>query len=260
MQGFTQRLGRRLQTRLAEKSSNPGGTVDRFDLKLWQHRISGPHDARVLIGFSPSLGIPTKTDLDDWIIKQSSVQMRLVPESVRIHHSQNLITATVIKIPQVRPMEHAASMLAVSANTLMDEKEALWEVRKTEDGNSFLARVEREDIDAILSAREKETRTASVANRPTFEALTDAGILDPEVGDHVSFMYKGAVYRGKVTDRHNDKVKVALSDKEVEVMTPDILDVKETTEEFKNEHKQRLINIFTQMYGDRGFATQLVNL
>lgn len=262
MQDFSEkRLEGKFRDRLAKASSAPGAGIDRFDLKLWDHGISGPHSAHVLVGFSPNLGIPTKTEIDEWVIRQTQAQMRIVPESVRLHPDEHLIVAEVIKIPQVRPLEHKADMIPVSANAFMDEKEALWEVRKSEGGPTFLARIEREDIDAILKEREKYTKTAGVANRPRLANLHSKGILDPNVGDHVTFLKEGQVYYGQVVAKTAaDKVKIALDNTEVEVMTPDIFDVKETTEDFKLKHKQDLINIFTQIYGDRAFATELVTL
>lgn len=265
MQAFSpQRLERRFQERLASKSTSPGGSVDRFDLKIWDHEIRGPHEARVLVGYSASMGIPTRLDIEEFVIKESGAQMRTVPKSMRLYPDLELITAEVFKIPQCRPIEDSdpkkGLMIAVTANTFADEKDSLWEVRKTDDGTNFLARVEREDIDAILREREKTSGAVSVQHRPKLASLREAGILDPQVGDHVAFMHQGGVYHGSVTSREGDQLKVALSDKEVEVMTPDVLDVKETTEDFKNEHQKRLIDIFTKIYGDRAFATKLVTL
>jgi hypothetical protein len=210
------------------------------------------------------MGIPTRLDLDEFIIRKSAAQMRAIPESIRMHPDYELLTAEVVKIPQRRPLHDAdpkkGLMIAVTAGTYMDEKEALWEVRKSEEGNGYLARVEKEDIDAILTGIEKSSRTAAVGRRPTLAALRESGILNPQVGDHVAFMHQGSVYHGKVQERKGDNLKVAVDDKIVETMTPDVLDVKETTEDFKQDHKQRLIDIFTQIYGDRSFATELVNL
>lgn len=260
MNQFSRRLGQRMQQRIADTRTMSAEKPPRFDLVLWDHEISGPHEARILIGFNSSLGVPKKTELDEWLIKTSAAQMRVVPESVRLHPEYALIVAEAIKIPQVRPMAHTAMMIAVTADTFMDEKDALWEVRKTSEGNQFLARIEREDIDSLLKEREKMTKSASVSTRPRLAHLKDEGIVEVTIGDHITYLKQGKVFRGQVKAIFADRVKVALSDKEEEVMKPDILDVTETTEDFKAKHKQELINIFTQIYGDRAFASELVNL
>lgn len=260
MQGFTSRLEQRFQQRIADSSSDSLDQNPRFDLILWDHEISGPHAASVLIGFNQNLGVPKKSDIDQWIIKTTNAQMRIVPESVRLHPEEALIVAEVVKIPQKRPLEHKASMIAVTAGTFMDEKEALWEIRKSQDGNKYLARIEREDIDALLKEREKQTKAASVAARPKLAHLREAGIVDVSIGDHVVFLKNGKTYHGKVKSINGDKVKIALSDKEEEAMKADILDVRETTEEFKKSQREKLIDFFARAYGDKAFATELVDV
>jgi len=260
MQGFTSRLEQRFQQKIAGSRADSLDQSPRFDLVLWNHEVSGPHSASALFGFNPNLGIPKKADIDQWIITKTNAQMRIVPESVRLHPEKALMVAEVIKIPQKRPLEHKASMIGVTAGTFMDEKEALWEVRKSQDGNEYLARIEREDIDALLSACEKQTKSASVANRPKLAHLREAGIVDVSIGDHVVFLKEGKTYHGKVTAINGDKVKIALSDKEEEAMKADILDVKETTEEFKKSQRETLIDFFTRAYGDKAFATELVDV
>jgi hypothetical protein len=256
--GFMGRLSARFKERMASTNANRSENTARFDLKLWDHATAGPHQAKLLIGFSGDMGIPTRSDIAQFVMGGFNGQLRTVMESIRHHNMDgNLITASVVKIPEVLPAEYTASMAPTGPGTFMDQKEQIWELRKTDDG-TFLARLEKENIDELLNLKEQQSRTAAVHHRPRIANLTTAGITDPNVGDHVSVLFEGGMQYGKVTKVGEKNVTVNLNGNLVQLQKSAIVEVQEISPASQKEHDKFLVDFFTRAYGDEGFAKKLV--
>ncbi len=254
------RLTKRLRERVASPSTKGQTTepIDRFDIVLWDHEVIGPHEARILLGFSESLGVPNRADVEQFVVANFGGSLRTVMETLRHHVDENLITATVVKIPQVRPESHAETMIRTGKNTFMDQREKIWEIRKTDNGDVFLARIEKEDIDELLKRKEQTSHTASYNRRPRLANLRTAGITDLAVGDRVSFINGGGVQYGKITKVTEDNVTISADGQLFTLPKTSVIQVREESPATKKEHDKFLVDFFTQAYGDEGFAKKLV--
>jgi preprotein translocase subunit YajC len=252
------RISSEFKERMASTVASRDDQTERFDLKLWDHAVVGPHQAKLLIGFNEGMGVPKRSDIDQYVIATFGGQMRTVMESIRHHNADgNLITASVIKVPQVCPKEYASSMVRTGAKTYMDEKNQVWEMHNTDDG-TFLARREKENIDEILAEKERQTKTAAIHHRHRLANLKTAGMTDPNVGDHVSVLYEGGLQYGKVTAVGEETVTVSLNGTVVKLPWTSIVEVTELSPAAQKEHEKFLVDFFTRAYGDEGFAKKLV--
>lgn len=258
MNSYMSRLEKKLQTRVATTEQETGR---RSDITLWDHQITGPREARILVSFSGSRGVPKRPDIDQFVVASFNGKLRAMLETVELHDN-NLITATVLKIPQVLPGDNPADlgMIRVGVSQWQDQKEAIWDLRETDEGRKFLTRIEAEDLDEILKLRRKETKTASYHKRPRLANLSTVGVSRVEIGDTVSFTHGGSVFEGEVLDINGDRLFIATPDKKVEVLKTAVLNITAISDSDQMLSKEELIRFFTDAYGDRGFATKLVNL
>lgn len=252
------RLNAKFNKRMANVAKETGKT--RFDLCLWDHQIASSRTARVLVGFNPELGIPKRADIDRFVVANFNGQVRTMLETVELHPQDNVITATVFKIPQVLPEDHATKnmgMIKIGSSQWQDENDAIWELRE-KDGARFLARLEAENLDELLKSKEKETRTASYHKRPRLANLQTVGVTTIDVGDKVAFTHQGSVLEGEIISIIGEHVKVAANGKDIDISKPAIMNVVEAADKDKKMSDAELIDFFTRAYGDRGFATKLV--
>lgn len=249
------RLNAKFNQRMAKVAQKTGST--RFDLCLWDHQLADKRTARVLIGFNPELGIPKRMDVDKFIMASFNGQIRTMLETIELHPENNVITASVFKIPQVIPEEYATNMVKVGVSQWQDENNAIWELREKGDAR-FLARIEAENLDELLKDKEKSTRTASYHKRPRLASLSTVGETSVGVGDKVAFTHHGSVMEGQVLAINGNQIKIDANGVTLDTLRPSIMNIVEAAEGDKKMSDQELIDFFTKAYGDRGFATKLV--
>lgn len=258
MSDLTKSIERKLQSRYANKDSLRKGAVNRFDLKLWDHQVVGPHEARVLIGYTAGMGMPKRSEVDQWVIKAFSGSVRTVLETIRPISDQTLLIAHVIKIPEVRPTSHTAAMVQVSASTFMDDNEQVWERRKNGEGGEFIARVSKEDLDELLKAYERESKTAAVSTRPRL-ASAGQGDLLVEEGDQISFTLRGMAMSGVVTAMlDDDNLKVTANNSSFVIHSGTIFDVKKVNAKTQKMSDEEYIDFYARAYGNKDYAVELV--
>jgi hypothetical protein len=255
---LTKSIEQRLQSHYANKNSVRQGAVDRFDLKLWDHQVVGPHEARVLIGYTAGMGVPKRSEVDQWVVKAFNGSMRTVLETIRPVQDQPLVVAHVIKIPEVRPAVHSSSMIPVSASTFMDDDDQVWERRKNAEGGEFLARVSQEDLDELLKSKERNSHTAAVPGRPRL-ASAGKGELLIEEGDQVAFTLHGMAMNGVVAAMLADNtLKVTANNNSFVIPSGSVFDVKKVSAKSKAMSDQEYIDFYSQAYGNKEYATELV--
>ena len=255
---LTERLNKRLTQRVAATSTT-AGKLDRFDLQLWDHKVLEPNEARILVGYSTDLGLPTRSDVSTFVMKNFGGRVRAILESVRSHNERPLITAHVIQIPMVIPVDQSRHMIRIAGDAFMDENEAVWNVRKSEKGERFLMRSSKEDIDQLLTNFEKTTKTAAVHHRPTLSEVDANYSIDPEVGDRVAVSHEGSVLHGTIQSMYpNGTLKIAANGKEIKLEKSKILEVKQVPTLTEEQDKKKMFDFFAEAYGDKGFAQKFV--
>jgi hypothetical protein len=207
------------------------------------------------------MGVPSRSEVDTWVLHHFNGQVRPVLESLMMHPSKSLVCGHVILIPAIRPIIDTRAMVKTASDEFMDEARSVWNVRQTDKGERFLMKISKEDIDNLLLKFEKKTRSASVHHRPILAEVWKEMQSNPEVGDKVSFSHQGSVLHGLVDRLYPDgSIKVVADGKEIKVERPKILEVKKVPRETSDESDTKLIDFFTKAYGDRGFATKLVTM
>lgn len=257
MHSFSKNLESKLQARYANRDSTRAAAVDRFDLKLWDHQAVGKHEARVLVGYSADLGVPRRSEIDQWVIKAFNGSVRTVLETIRPVDDQPLVTAHVVKIPEVRPFTHTAHMVRVATNAFMDDNDRVWDVREN-NGSKYIVKVSKEDLDELLKKHEASTRTASVPGRPRLAKVANSSLYIEE-GDEIAFTLNGIATTGRVAALLDDNTLRVRANNSSFVISPEsVFDVKKVNAKSAAESEAARIDFYTKCYGDKGFATELV--
>lgn len=261
---FISKFNQRMNKRVANTRSG------RFDLRLSDYDVLDERDATILVTYEKGLGTPKRSQLDEWVTSSFNGQLILDIKSTRVHPDANAVVAIARKNEIRRPAEHTADMIVVSASRYMDDDKAIWEVRSGSNGDRYLVRVSKDDIEAILRERQIDERTASIHHRVRLSDIRTAGVSDLEVGDRIAYMGVGGILqRGEVTHVSEDMVHVrapgnststAASHPADKVKKEKVIYVYEKSPKSQKAHDRFLVDFFTKAYGDSDFARKLVTL
>jgi hypothetical protein len=150
-------------------------------------------------------------------------------------------------------------MLTVGNARYMDEDKTIWEVL-SRDGQRYLARAEKDDLDEILRLRQSKERTATIHHRVRLSDIVTAGIHDLEPGDHVRFSYDGVLQQGEVTKSGTETVTIKANGQSLTVDVMSVVDVVEKSPKAKAEQDRFLRDFFEKAYGSKEFADKLVDV
>jgi len=248
------RLSQRLTARVA------GTRSGRFDLKLTDYEVSSPIEARIMVAYSKEMGFPKRAEIDEWATSSFNGNVRLVLETLRNYPELNVVTAFVGKNRTYRPLTASKGMMVVGKAKFLDSDKTVWEVTTTRDGERFLARAEKDDLEEILKLRMTKERTATVHHRLRLADLVTAGIHNLDPGDRVRFSYEGILQQGGVSTVGKDNVTIKANGQSLTVDRLAVVDVYEKSQKSKAEQDAYLKKIFTEMYGDEAFANALVDV
>ena len=251
-------FNQRISQRVADTRSG------RFDLRLSDYEVlPGRREARVLVSYAGNLGTPKLSQLDEWVTSSFGGRLVLELETPRVHAEANAVVALVRSNEVYRPdtKEFRNRMAAVAPNRYMDRDKSIWEVRRNDAGERFLVRVAQDDMDAILKERQAKERTASLHHRIRLADVRDAsGNPDVEVGDRISYMFRGILQKGEVTHVGEDNIHVKVAAEGSRTVSKDsVVDIFEKSPA-KKDQTAFLTKFFTDAYGDPDFAKQLVSL
>jgi len=263
---ITRDIAARFNARIQQRTASTRN--GRFDLRLSDFEVlNNGREARLLVSYAKELGTPKRSQLDEWVTSSFSGQLVLQLESTRAYPQLGGVIAMAGLNEVRRPAEHADKMIRVSSMQYMDDEKSVWQVKKSQDGESYLIRVAKDDLDAILQEHQSKERTASVHHRLRMADVgVTSGQMELEIGDRVSYMYQGIMQRGQVT--HVDQEKGTLhilttaagnADTKV-VQREQVVDIFEKSPTAKKDQQSFLVDFFTKAYGDKGFAQKLVTL
>lgn len=234
----------------------------RFDLRLSDYEVlPGKREARVLVTYARELGVPKLSQLDEWVTSSFGGRMVLELETPRVHVEANAVMALVRTNEVYRPEEHARKMIVTASNRYMDRDKSIWEVRKNDSGQRFLVRVADDDMEAILRERQAMERTASLHHRLRLADVRAAsGNPEVEIGDRVSYMFRGILQKGEVTHVGDNTIHVKIAQETRTVPKENVVDIFEKSPAAKKDQTAYLTKFFSEAYGDPEFAKQLVTL
>lgn len=247
------RFGKKMSERVAATRSG------RFDLKLYDYKVTTPYEARILVAYSNNLGTPKRSEIDEWATTSFNGNAVVDLKTLRNYPDHNVITAFVRKVRRMRPLSDHTKMITTGNARYMDDDKTIWEVM-TRDGQRYLARAEKDDLEEILRIRQTQERTASIHHRIRLRDLVTAGIHDLEPGDHVRFSYDGILQQGEVSKVGKENVTIKANGKSLTVDTMSVVDVVEKSPKAKAEQDKFLREFFEKAYGDKAFADELVDV
>lgn len=259
IKSMEERLGARLTKRVADTRS---GRPD-FYLADWE--VVDDHSAKVLIGYNKRFGAPRASQVDQWVSSTFEGQMRLALESVRGHAYMEAVSGVLVRQPELLPARYSDRMIPVHASEqgikrFADDAHRIWEAMTDDSGNPFLVRIARDDVAAILEARQRRFKQGFAHHRPRLSDLRQAGVLDYEVGDTVTYLDGGVRQFGEVQHVGADNVRVATNGQTTVVPRGHVVDIVQKSLAATRRSQQEYIDIWTKMYGDKDFARKLVTL
>lgn len=219
--------------------------IGRIDLNLTDYEMLNDSTARVMIEYTAQRGVPRQAQVKDWIGSVLEGQFRLALASVKNFQDQNVVTAVIQHNVDPHPMWYADKMMKLGANRYMDDEKAIWEIRHNDDGETFLARSQGEDITAILEERVRRQRVAFTV-RPTLEAIREAEYSKLDTGDEVRYLDPSGMQQlGKITSVGQDTVKINSQTVEKSM----VIDIEKKSPAAEKKEDNALNKIFKQMYG-----------
>ena len=233
----------------------------RYDLYLADWKSVGPTEAKVLIGYSKYLPVPSRMKITQWVVSAFNGLLDLKLETLRHHKEHGAISAIVAGTLQQRaPLEFTKHMVPIGGGRYADTnggERTIWTVVE-ENGDRFLVREAQEDITAILEQRQRHVKGSMGAwKAPSLKAVT-AGVTQLEVGDRVKFYMDNIVQQGTIKHVGPNVVKVEVNGAP-KVVPPDaVFSVEEKAPNAMKDKQKFLIDFFTKAYGDAAFAKKLV--
>jgi len=231
----------------------------RWDLRFSDYEILGPREAKVMISYAQEMGSPKRSEMDEWVMSSFNGGVSLVLESLKDFKDHHVVTAFVRRLDRKRPLKDAEAMLSVGKDRFSDG-DIVWDVIDGDNGERFLSRASKDDIQAILDKRLHTERTATVHHRLRIADLVTAGIHNLEPGDKVRFSYEGILQQGDVSTVGKDNVTVKANGKSVTIDRLAVLDVFEQSPKTQAQHNKFLVDFFTEAYGDPSFAQKFVKV
>jgi len=256
---IAERLASRLGQKLARK------TPFRGDFVVADYRVldEDGKSAKILVQYDPeSYGTPTKEDVVSSITHlyktRDDGRPRLVvdAETVKLHSGLNVISC-VVNIPSIRrPFSDVKryKMKSIVGNTVFlgENMSDTWAVARSDNDSIYIERVERDDIEKILSERSKANsfRTHGRSNVTLARVETSRGNDIYSNGDIVKCSHGGKVKTGEILGLSDTGAHVRFKDgTQVTVNASNLLGLVQAAEEMKSFNKEALKEYYRKAYG-----------
>lgn len=231
----------------------------RGDLDIADFQKLDAVTAHLLVEFEPRIGKPKADDVERYFHKMFEGKVLPVMSSMSIKPGCVSILAQ-LNVP-TRPMEDSSDkskMTPVVAGMMYLDNQLgdVWQVKDTEDGNKVLARETKENIDQIIASRRNrmfvtKSSSVSLASVATAKSLLTAGCV-------VKAWHQGKLQNLEILASVEGGFKVKTeAGKETVVAKEGIIDLQQMAADAPKEDAA-LIKYFSEAYGDKSYAKQLV--
>ena len=208
MSKMGQKMLSALRSRIADYES--ATHCGRSDLELADYEMLTPHEAKVLVEYSRSRGIPQGAQISQWVVASLNGAAHVHPGTVRDHPELSAMTAIIRENLTPMPISRTASMVKIGAGRYMDTDKNSWKVVDGPNGEQFLSRVSEVDLAKLLEERKNRQRSGRYA-RVEMSMVRNAGTAHIETGDTVLYAEPGGgglQKVGVVESISGDKVKI----------------------------------------------------
>lgn len=253
-----QKMAERLFERVHEQERAAG--CGRSDMDLLDYKKVGPHDYRVLVGYSPERGVPRAAALGAWATSMSNGALRVNLATVRDHPGSAVLTMHVRENMIPQPFERSAGMLRTGGGKFMDREQNQWETQVQRDGTKLLVRATDVNVEAILEERKNRQRSGRYAS-VSLNTFRAAGTADLEVGDTVLYAEpSGGQFQqvGKLTKVGKENVQI--NGRKGVLDRSYVVDIVDKNPAAKKAQQKYLIDFLTEyeFAGNRQMATKAV--
>ena len=257
-------IAERLASRLGQKLSKK--TPFRGDFVVADYRVldEDGKSAKILVQYDPeAYGVPTKEDvvatLTHLYQAKEDGRPRLVvdAETVKSHPQLSCISC-VVNIPSIRrPYSDVKryKMKPIVANTVFlgENMSDTWAVAKSENDSIYIERVEKDDIEKILSERSKANsfRTYSGRSGITLARVENSRGTDIySNGDLVKCSHGGKIKTGEILGLSDTGAHIRFKDgSQVTVNASNLLGLVQAAAEMKSFNKEALKEYYRKAYG-----------
>ena len=257
-------IAERLASRLGQKMAKK--TPFRGDFVVADYRVldEDGKSAKVLIQYDPeAYGVPTKKDVIATVTHlyrtKDDGRPRLVVDADTIKsHPQLCAVSCVVNIPSIRrPYSDVKrfKMKAIVANTVFlgENMSDTWAVAKSDNNSIYIERVEKDDIEKILSERSKANafRTYSGRSNITLARVENQKGSDIYTqGDLVKCVHAGKVETGEILGLSDTGAHLRLKNgSQVTVNTSNLLGLVQAAEDMKTFNVEALKEYYRKAYG-----------
>lgn len=239
-----------IRTKLAEKLS----AVGKGDLFLADFEKLDGRTARVLIAFE--IEGTTRDDVENFVIRAFDGKIRPEMATLKFHPADKAASIVVKTFLPTRPIDDSKKMAKLTPDTYVDAMKQVWAVEER-NGAPYLIRQEDEDIDTLLAKRRAQMLVRG-SNGRRFATITN-GILHIDVGDVAKYYHSGDERVGEVVSINKGELKIKRPQGFHMVEPIAVIAVLQKSAELDVATKKKLVDYFTQAYGDAEYAKKLVH-
>ena len=239
----------RLQSRLAEQIGHRG------DLYIADHKTINAEAAKMLLGYENDIGNITSDDVARFIYSSFGGKLVPVMGTARVHN-EGAISLFVRKAGERRAYREIESMTKIGSTRAICKLGEVWDVREGTDGEKYLSRLVKDDIEELL--RERRARMQIKSAHVRFDTLRTAGIVELWAGDRVRVYQDSMLHKGEVVSVKPDTVAIrAESGILLEIPREAVMDVIDRGEAYEAHMKEYSQSYFERAFGDREYARRL---
>lgn len=257
-------IAERLASRLGQKLSKK--TPFRGDFVVADYRVldEDGKSAKILVQYDPeAYGVPTKEDviatLTHLYRTKGDNRPRLVVDAETVKsHPQLMAISCVVSIPSIRrPYSDVKrfNMKPIVANTVFlgENMSDTWAVAKNDNDSVYIERVEKDDIEKILTERSKANAFRSYSGRSNVTLARVENTRGTDIysnGDIVKCSHGGKIKTGEILGLSDTGAHLRFKDgSQVTVNASNLLGLVQAAEDAKSFNKEALKEYYRKAYG-----------
>jgi hypothetical protein len=246
--------------KLEKKLSSSVG--HRVDLQFADARRINASTAHFMLAYTDN--VPTSDELADFFIRKYNAKITPFLSTARVYKTQKVVTVVGQILSITRDIEDTKKSFmkpVIEGAVYLDVPlQETWEVNERE-GRKVLVRKVKDDIMALVNAR-KKTMMDSYSTK-TFASLVSAenvtrylAILDK--GDFIRVLMDEKIVEAEVVSIKDEQVKIKYKGKLTAVPRQNVLEIVGKNPALVEKEEQKVVDYFTEAYGDEKYAEKLV--
>jgi hypothetical protein len=232
----------------------------RGDLVIADFQKLDSISAHMLMEYSSKLGRPSGDDIERYFAKTFEGKIIPIMASCAIKpQSISIVARLNVPVRAIEDSQDKAKMTPIIAGMMYLDNQLgdHWEVKEEEDGKKILSKTSKDNIEQIIANRRNRmfiTQTPNVSLASVAVAREFLG-----KGDIVKAYHKGHVIPLEILECVKGGFKVkAQTGKEMTIAKEQVLDLmQQQYADMKNE-SAKLVQYFTEAFGDKKYASELV--